>query len=112
MDVIVMFRATSVWTSTSGEMAVGRPTHLYRATHVLLGNKSSGAGLFFPSFIVYLLSIHPFVMTFFFPSDLDWSWFEPEFLVTSSVDTYIYIWDTRYVACLGAKVKISVCVCV
>ncbi|KAM7405598.1 hypothetical protein PAMP_000034 [Pampus punctatissimus] len=28
-------------------------------------------------------------------SDLDWSWFEPEFLVTSSVDTYIYIWDTR-----------------
>uniref|UniRef100_A0A8C9SH36 WD repeat domain 59 n=1 Tax=Scleropages formosus TaxID=113540 RepID=A0A8C9SH36_SCLFO len=27
-------------------------------------------------------------------SDLDWSWFEPEFLVTSSVDTYIYIWDT------------------
>uniref|UniRef100_A0A3Q3JL77 RWD domain-containing protein n=1 Tax=Monopterus albus TaxID=43700 RepID=A0A3Q3JL77_MONAL len=28
-------------------------------------------------------------------SDLDWSWFEPESLVTSSVDTYIYIWDTR-----------------
>ncbi|XP_067104836.1 GATOR2 complex protein WDR59 isoform X2 [Osmerus mordax] len=28
-------------------------------------------------------------------SDLDWSWFEPEYLVTSSVDTYIYIWDTR-----------------
>ncbi|XP_076142873.1 GATOR2 complex protein WDR59 isoform X2 [Alosa pseudoharengus] len=28
-------------------------------------------------------------------SDLDWSWFEPEFIVTSSVDTYIYIWDTR-----------------
>ncbi|XP_029000003.1 GATOR complex protein WDR59 isoform X2 [Betta splendens] len=28
-------------------------------------------------------------------SDLDWSSFEPEFLVTSSVDTYIYIWDTR-----------------
>lgn len=28
-------------------------------------------------------------------SDLDWSWFEPELLVTSSVDTYIYIWDTR-----------------
>ncbi|XP_072235884.1 GATOR2 complex protein WDR59 isoform X5 [Leuresthes tenuis] len=28
-------------------------------------------------------------------SDLDWSWFDPEFLVTSSVDTYIYIWDTR-----------------
>uniref|UniRef100_A0A8C3A8Z3 WD repeat domain 59 n=1 Tax=Cyclopterus lumpus TaxID=8103 RepID=A0A8C3A8Z3_CYCLU len=28
-------------------------------------------------------------------SDLDWSWFEPEFLVTSSVDTYIYIWDIR-----------------
>ncbi|XP_027015038.2 GATOR complex protein WDR59 isoform X4 [Tachysurus fulvidraco] len=28
-------------------------------------------------------------------SDLDWSWFEPEILVTSSVDTYIYIWDTR-----------------
>lgn len=28
-------------------------------------------------------------------SDLDWSWFEPEVLVTSSVDTYIYIWDTR-----------------
>uniref|UniRef100_A0A3Q2U674 WD repeat domain 59 n=1 Tax=Fundulus heteroclitus TaxID=8078 RepID=A0A3Q2U674_FUNHE len=26
--------------------------------------------------------------------DLDWSWFDPEFLVTSSVDTYIYIWDT------------------
>lgn len=28
-------------------------------------------------------------------SDLDWSWFEPELLVTSSVDTYIYVWDTR-----------------
>lgn len=28
-------------------------------------------------------------------SDLDWSWFEAEVLVTSSVDTYIYIWDTR-----------------
>lgn len=28
-------------------------------------------------------------------SDLDWSWFDPEYLVTSSVDTYIYIWDTR-----------------
>ncbi|XP_072320925.1 GATOR2 complex protein WDR59 isoform X8 [Eucyclogobius newberryi] len=28
-------------------------------------------------------------------SDLDWSWFEPELLVTSSVDTFIYIWDTR-----------------
>ncbi|CAM4579866.1 unnamed protein product [Leuciscus chuanchicus] len=28
-------------------------------------------------------------------SDLDWSWFDPELLVTSSVDTYIYIWDTR-----------------
>ncbi|XP_034038810.1 GATOR complex protein WDR59 isoform X2 [Thalassophryne amazonica] len=28
-------------------------------------------------------------------SDLDWSFFEPEFLVTSSVDTYIYIWDIR-----------------
>ncbi|XP_024911189.1 GATOR complex protein WDR59 isoform X2 [Cynoglossus semilaevis] len=27
-------------------------------------------------------------------SDLDWSWFEAEVLVTSSVDTYIYIWDT------------------
>ncbi|XP_054627018.1 GATOR complex protein WDR59 isoform X3 [Dunckerocampus dactyliophorus] len=28
-------------------------------------------------------------------SDLDWSCFEAEFLVTSSVDTYMYIWDTR-----------------
>ncbi|XP_061731812.1 GATOR2 complex protein WDR59 isoform X2 [Nerophis ophidion] len=28
-------------------------------------------------------------------SDLDWSCFEAEFLVTSSVDTFIYIWDTR-----------------
>ncbi|XP_029944372.1 GATOR complex protein WDR59 isoform X2 [Salarias fasciatus] len=28
-------------------------------------------------------------------SDLNWSWFEAELLVTSSVDTYIYIWDTR-----------------
>ncbi|XP_065139846.2 GATOR2 complex protein WDR59 isoform X1 [Paramisgurnus dabryanus] len=28
-------------------------------------------------------------------SDLDWSWYDPELLVTSSVDTYIYIWDTR-----------------
>uniref|UniRef100_A0A3B3CSG5 WD repeat domain 59 n=1 Tax=Oryzias melastigma TaxID=30732 RepID=A0A3B3CSG5_ORYME len=27
--------------------------------------------------------------------DLDWSWFDPELLVTSSVDTYIYIWDTQ-----------------
>lgn len=32
-------------------------------------------------------------------SDLDWSWFDPELLVTSSVDTYIYIWDTRYRIC-------------
>ncbi|CAN9506551.1 unnamed protein product [Ophioblennius macclurei] len=28
-------------------------------------------------------------------SDLNWSWFEAELLVTCSVDTYIYIWDTR-----------------
>ncbi|XP_043937539.1 GATOR complex protein WDR59 [Protopterus annectens] len=28
-------------------------------------------------------------------SDLDWSWYEPDLLVTSSVDTYIYIWDIR-----------------
>ncbi|XP_023188638.1 GATOR complex protein WDR59 isoform X3 [Xiphophorus maculatus] len=28
-------------------------------------------------------------------SDLDWSWFDSELLVSSSVDTYIYIWDTR-----------------
>ncbi|XP_064414503.1 GATOR2 complex protein WDR59 isoform X2 [Latimeria chalumnae] len=28
-------------------------------------------------------------------SDLDWSWFDPELLVTSSVDTYIYIWDIK-----------------
>uniref|UniRef100_A0A3P9NQX9 WD repeat domain 59 n=1 Tax=Poecilia reticulata TaxID=8081 RepID=A0A3P9NQX9_POERE len=28
-------------------------------------------------------------------SDLDWSWFDPELLVSSSVDTYMYIWDTR-----------------
>lgn len=28
-------------------------------------------------------------------SDLDWSVFEPDLLVTSSVDTYIYIWDIK-----------------
>uniref|UniRef100_A0A8C6KRV4 WD repeat domain 59 n=1 Tax=Nothobranchius furzeri TaxID=105023 RepID=A0A8C6KRV4_NOTFU len=28
-------------------------------------------------------------------SDLDWSCFDSELLATSSVDTYIYIWDTR-----------------
>ncbi|XP_032816499.1 GATOR2 complex protein WDR59 isoform X1 [Petromyzon marinus] len=28
-------------------------------------------------------------------SDLDWSWFEHEYLVTCSVDTYIYIWDIK-----------------
>ncbi|KAM9301671.1 GATOR2 complex protein WDR59 isoform 2-T2 [Gastrophryne carolinensis] len=28
-------------------------------------------------------------------SDLDWSVFEPEVLVTSSIDTYIYIWDIK-----------------
>ncbi|XP_051920171.1 GATOR complex protein WDR59 isoform X2 [Hippocampus zosterae] len=28
-------------------------------------------------------------------SDLDWSSFEAEFLVSSSVDTYMYIWDIR-----------------
>ncbi|XP_077376566.1 GATOR2 complex protein WDR59 isoform X2 [Festucalex cinctus] len=28
-------------------------------------------------------------------SDLDWSCFEAEFLVSSSVDTYMYIWDIR-----------------
>ncbi|XP_069460287.1 GATOR2 complex protein WDR59 isoform X3 [Ambystoma mexicanum] len=28
-------------------------------------------------------------------SDLDWAVFEPEQLVTSSVDTYIYIWDIK-----------------
>ncbi|KAF3832078.1 hypothetical protein F7725_025743 [Dissostichus mawsoni] len=41
-------------------------------------------------------------------SDLDWSWFEPELLVTSSVDTYIYIWDTstavEYVAAHLSKI--------
>lgn len=29
------------------------------------------------------------------PSDLDWAVFEPDLLVTSSVDTYIYIWDIK-----------------
>uniref|UniRef100_A0A4W3HDM2 WD repeat domain 59 n=1 Tax=Callorhinchus milii TaxID=7868 RepID=A0A4W3HDM2_CALMI len=28
-------------------------------------------------------------------SDLEWSWFDPELLVTSSVDTYIYVWDIK-----------------
>ncbi|KAE8609135.1 hypothetical protein XENTR_v10011722 [Xenopus tropicalis] len=28
-------------------------------------------------------------------SDLDWSVFEPDVLVTSSIDTYIYIWDIK-----------------
>ncbi|XP_033013314.1 GATOR complex protein WDR59 isoform X1 [Lacerta agilis] len=28
-------------------------------------------------------------------SDLDWALFEPDLLVTSSVDTYIYIWDIK-----------------
>ncbi|XP_075432740.1 GATOR2 complex protein WDR59 isoform X5 [Ascaphus truei] len=28
-------------------------------------------------------------------SDMDWSVFEPEVLVTSSIDTYIYIWDIK-----------------
>ncbi|XP_075694474.1 GATOR2 complex protein WDR59 isoform X2 [Rhinoderma darwinii] len=28
-------------------------------------------------------------------SDLDWSVFEPDMLVTSSIDTYIYIWDVK-----------------
>uniref|UniRef100_UPI0035900280 GATOR2 complex protein WDR59 isoform X3 n=1 Tax=Myxine glutinosa TaxID=7769 RepID=UPI0035900280 len=28
-------------------------------------------------------------------SDLDWSWYEAEYLVTCSVDTYIYIWDIK-----------------
>ncbi|XP_053558112.1 GATOR complex protein WDR59 isoform X2 [Bombina bombina] len=28
-------------------------------------------------------------------SDLDWSLFEPDVLVTSSIDTYIYIWDIK-----------------
>ncbi|XP_073411060.1 GATOR2 complex protein WDR59 isoform X2 [Dendrobates tinctorius] len=28
-------------------------------------------------------------------SDLDWSVYEPEILVTSSIDTYIYIWDIK-----------------
>ncbi|XP_068117783.1 GATOR2 complex protein WDR59 isoform X3 [Hyperolius riggenbachi] len=28
-------------------------------------------------------------------SDLDWSGFEPDVLVTSSIDTYIYIWDIK-----------------
>uniref|UniRef100_A0A673G3R6 WD repeat-containing protein 59-like n=1 Tax=Sinocyclocheilus rhinocerous TaxID=307959 RepID=A0A673G3R6_9TELE len=39
--------------------------------------------------------VHALEKLFYCFSDLDWSWFEPEFLVTSSVDTYIYIWDTR-----------------
>lgn len=32
---------------------------------------------------------------FLCPSDLDWAVFEPDLLVTSSVDTYIYIWDIK-----------------
>ena len=31
----------------------------------------------------------------YFSSDLDWAVFEPDLLVTSSVDTYIYIWDIK-----------------
>lgn len=39
-----------------------------------------------------------FIVTLFIscvPSDLDWAVFEPDLLVTSSVDTYIYIWDIK-----------------
>lgn len=39
-----------------------------------------------------------FVVVLFIPcvsSDLDWAVFEPDLLVTSSVDTYIYIWDIK-----------------
>lgn len=32
---------------------------------------------------------------FFLSSDLDWAVFEPDLLVTSSVDTYIYVWDIK-----------------
>ncbi|NXL65994.1 WDR59 protein, partial [Chordeiles acutipennis] len=32
---------------------------------------------------------------FYICSDLDWAVFEPDLLVTSSVDTYIYIWDIK-----------------
>lgn len=35
------------------------------------------------------------VVLFVSASDLDWAVFEPDLLVTSSVDTYIYIWDIK-----------------
>lgn len=39
----------------------------------------------------------PFCCSVYFvsASDLDWAVFEPDLLVTSSVDTYIYIWDIK-----------------
>lgn len=46
---------------------------------------------------MFMHTLHLFVCVCVRSSDLDWSWFEPELLVTSSVDTYIYIWDTRWV---------------
>lgn len=41
--------------------------------------------------LMFCLSVVLFVSV----SDLDWAVFEPDLLVTSSVDTYIYIWDIK-----------------
>lgn len=43
------------------------------------------------------LNFHLFIVLFVscVPSDLDWAVFEPDLLVTSSVDTYIYVWDIK-----------------
>lgn len=66
--------------------------YFYNETHEITSSESKA---------VMAYCLKPWVMhswtggDLFILSDLDWSWFEPEVLVTSSVDTYIYIWDTR-----------------
>lgn len=42
-----------------------------------------------------VLSRHCCLLSSCVSSDLDWAVFEPDLLVTSSVDTYIYIWDIK-----------------
>lgn len=45
--------------------------------------------------VVHLADPTKISFAFCICSDLDWAVFEPDLLVTSSVDTYIYIWDIK-----------------
>lgn len=95
LTVFVVFRVTSEWICTPGGTAVETFTLPCRDTRGSSGNKIKHTSLQLNMQSGLSVMRSWTLCCVCVLSDLDWSWFEPELLVTSSVDTYIYIWDTR-----------------